>query len=81
MEEGTVRVEVSDQGKGITPEQLAEIQSGRSGVGIRGMQERLRHFGGTITIQSESSGTCVIATLPAPKNIGSSDRESLQTVV
>jgi len=39
-------VEVSDQGKGITPEQLAEIQSGRSGVGIRGMQERLRHFGG-----------------------------------
>jgi len=41
-----VIVEIQDSGRGIAREKLAEIQSKGSGVGIRGMQERLRQFGG-----------------------------------
>jgi len=35
-----------------------------SGVGIRGMRERVRHFRGELVIESNSSGTKVSATLP-----------------
>ena len=34
-----------------------------TGVGLRGMQERLRQLGGTLQIQSNGHGTQVIATL------------------
>jgi PAS domain S-box-containing protein len=60
----TVRVDVQDQGKGMSPEQLAEIQSRGTGVGIRGMRERLRQFGGELTIDSDGSGTRIAAVLP-----------------
>jgi len=53
----TIRVEVRDGGKGISPDRLAEIQSGTVGVGIMGMRERLRQFRGEMTIESDSSGT------------------------
>jgi PAS domain S-box-containing protein len=45
VEAETLHAEVSDRGKGIMPERLAEIRSGATGVGIKGMQERLRQFG------------------------------------
>ena len=71
-EGGQVRVEVSDQGVGIPAERLAKLQAGGSGVGIRGMQERLRQFRGSMKIESNGSGTTVIATIPVPKDVGSS---------
>jgi len=39
---------------------------GKAGVGIRGMQERVRQLGGTFQIgtQSDGSGTIIIARLP-----------------
>ena len=63
-EESSVHVEVEDQGKGMSPERLAEIQSQGTGVGIRGMRERVRHFRGDLVIESNGSGTKVYATLP-----------------
>jgi len=63
-EENTVRVEVEDRGRGMSPERLAEIQSQGTGVGIRGMRERVRHFRGDLVIESNGSGTKVYATLP-----------------
>jgi PAS domain S-box-containing protein len=57
-------VEVQDQGRGIPPEKLAEIQSQGSGVGISGMRERLRHFNGELVVESSDAGTKVYATLP-----------------
>jgi len=43
-------VEVQDQGKGIPLEKQLELNSpGRTGVGFRGMRERLRQLGGTWT--------------------------------
>ncbi len=62
--EGYVRVEVEDQGRGMSPERLAEIQSQGTGVGIRGMRERVRHFCGDLVVESNTSGTKVSATLP-----------------
>ena len=56
-------VEVQDQGRGMPPEKLAEIQSQGSGVGISGMRERLRHFGGELIVESNGTGTKIIATL------------------
>ena len=56
-------VEVQDQGRGIPPEKLAEIQSQGSGVGISGMRERLRHFDGELIVESKGKGTKIVATL------------------
>jgi PAS domain S-box-containing protein len=63
-EESSVHVEVEDQGRGMSPERLAAIQSQGTGVGIRGMRERVRHFHGDLVIESNGSGTKVCATLP-----------------
>ncbi|MGH9644740.1 MAG: sensor histidine kinase, partial [Terriglobales bacterium] len=62
-----VRVEVRDQGHGIPPSRLAEIQSYRSGLGLRGLRERLRQFGGEMHIESNGSGTAVLAHIPLAK--------------
>jgi PAS domain S-box-containing protein len=77
-----VRVEVTDRGIGIPPERLAKLQAGGSGIGIRGMQERLRQFRGSMKIESSGSGTTVIATIPVPKRAGSGfDVEPSHTAV
>jgi len=61
-----ITVVVQDQGKGIPPERLAELQSGGSGVGIRGMRERLSPFEGKLDISSDESGTQILVTIPIP---------------
>lgn len=67
---GEVRVEITDEGKGIPPEKRAELDlPGKAGVGLRGMRERVRQLGGRLEIQSreDRSGTVVIARLPIRK--------------
>jgi PAS domain S-box-containing protein len=72
-EEETVRTEVQDHGKGISPERLLEIQSHGSGVGLRGIRERIRQFHGEMKIESNGSGTSVIVRIPMPKEARSAD--------
>jgi signal transduction histidine kinase len=51
-------VSVADDGKGLS--------SGHAvGVGLAGMQERVRHLRGTIQVSSGATGTSIIATFPA----------------
>jgi signal transduction histidine kinase len=58
-------VEVQDSGKGIPKGKQMELKtSGRTGVGFRGMRERLRQLGGTLDIRSDGTGTTVSAALP-----------------
>jgi signal transduction histidine kinase len=60
-----LRLEVEDTGRGISPEKRMALQSGgRLGVGIRGMRERVRQFGGTLDIHSNQSGTLVRVGFP-----------------
>ncbi len=66
----------SGQGKGIPLEKQLELSSsGRTGVGFRGMRERLRQLGGTLEIRSDNAGTAVTATLPLPDSVASEGRE------
>jgi PAS domain S-box-containing protein len=70
--ENEVRLEVSDAGKGIPADMQNGLSSGKlSGVGLRGMSERLRQMGGQLAVTSNSTGTQVVANLPleaaAPK--------------
>jgi signal transduction histidine kinase len=73
-----ITLEIRDQGKGMSPARLAEIQSGRSGVGIRGMRERLRQFEGTLNIDSGLSGTRVFATIPVPTAASPEDQSKAE---
>jgi signal transduction histidine kinase len=65
---GEVCVEVQDPGCGMSPERLGQVQL-QGGVGIRGMRERLHHFGGKLTIQSAPSGTKISARIPHPAEV------------
>jgi two-component system NarL family sensor kinase len=65
------RIEIKDEGKGISPEKRAELDlPGKAGVGLRGMRERVRQLGGRLEIHSrqDRSGTVVIACLPLHKS-------------
>ena len=60
-----IYVEVRDEGKGISKQRLAEIQSQAVGVGIRGMRERVRQCGGELIVDSNALGTKITAIFPA----------------
>ena len=62
-----VLLEVRDEGKGISREKLAEIQSRGAGFGIRGMRERARQFNGEMSIESDSRGTLFRVSIPVVK--------------
>ena len=53
-------------GRGIPAEKLARIKAmrGGSGVGLGGMQERLRLLGGRLDLESGPAGTTVRAIVP-----------------
>jgi signal transduction histidine kinase len=61
-------VDIEDKGRGIPPHKLEQMAAaGTPGVGVRGMQERLRQLGGKLDIESNSGGTRVKVRLPLPK--------------
>jgi signal transduction histidine kinase len=60
----TLGLEISDQGRGMSLERQSEITAARSGVGVRGMEERVRQVGGALRFASDGGGTRVIVTLP-----------------
>jgi len=63
--EAVVQLEVEDDGCGIPSGVLEGRHVGRAlGVGIRGMRERARQFGGTLEVSSNPGRTVVKASLP-----------------
>jgi signal transduction histidine kinase len=63
----SVRLIISDNGKGVPASVLKKIRQGTldAGVGIAGMRERLRELNGVIEIESQESGTTLSITAPA----------------
>jgi two-component system, NarL family, sensor histidine kinase FusK len=58
-------LEIRDEGKGIPADRLVALTgSGLAGVGLRGMRERVKAFGGELEISSDGGGTTVRATIP-----------------
>ena len=66
-ENGLALMEIKDRGKGIPPkllEQSGEDWMGSLGVGLRGMNERMRQLGGKLEVSSSERGTVVVASIP-----------------
>lgn len=61
---GTIDLKVRDYGKGLPPASGSRDRE-ISGVGLRGMSERMLQLGGTFKISSADPGTLVNATVPA----------------
>jgi PAS domain S-box-containing protein len=65
---GEICLEIHDQGKGIPNEKRSDVLGvGPLGVGLRGMRERVVQLGGNLHIDSNGTGTTVVAILPVGK--------------
>jgi signal transduction histidine kinase len=61
--EESIVVRVTDDGRGFDPARLR-------GMGILGMEERVKHLGGTLRVESQmGKGTTVTADLPIPAGV------------
>lgn len=69
-QEAQVILEVKDKGRGAPPGLLTNSAGNLThlGIGIVGMQERLRQLGGRLEIDSSSHGTTVRAIVPLPRS-------------
>ena len=64
MQRGSeVVVTVRDDGKGIA-EQISELRPGSIGIGIGGMSQRAKEFGGQLRLTNAHPGTIVEAVIP-----------------
>jgi len=75
-----IALEVTDEGRGISQEIQLKLTSGaNAGVGFRGMQERVRLVGGTLTVHSNGNGTSVRVVLPLTKEaVASGESKNLK---
>jgi two-component sensor histidine kinase len=72
-----VCLEVEDEGKGVSAENGAVLDSSLTGVGIRGMRERAAHLGGTLEMVPMEGGVLVRVTLPATSSHAVAARKSV----
>jgi signal transduction histidine kinase len=68
-ENGQVVVRIRDYGKGF-PDNGEPIESKLVGVGIAGMRERIRQFGGELRVSRCEPGTMVAVAIPLPAGAG-----------
>ncbi|HMI50938.1 MAG TPA: response regulator [Candidatus Saccharimonadales bacterium] len=61
--EKKILLSVQDDGKGL-PEDVVALRLGRVGIGIGGMRQRVKEFGGEVRLQNVSPGTLVQVFIP-----------------
>jgi signal transduction histidine kinase len=73
LEDGKIILEVKDEGKGAPPGVLefSGDALGTLGVGLRGMNERVRQLGGQLSLSSSEKGMTVRASIPVHRSGGS----------
>jgi PAS domain S-box-containing protein len=64
LKEGFILASVLDDGKGID-ERIAELRPDKVGVGIGGMKQRAKEFGGELRLTNVDRGTLVELTIPS----------------
>jgi two-component system NarL family sensor kinase len=64
QQSGVVTVRIRDFGKGVPASLTGMMGSSDLGVGITGMRERVRQFGGDLTISRAEPGTIIEAKIP-----------------
>jgi two-component system NarL family sensor kinase len=66
IQDGVVRMQITDSGRGIPQELLREWREMRAplGVGMAGMLERTREISGSFDVQSGPSGTTLTIVIP-----------------
>ena len=63
-QDSKIVVSAEDAGVGFPADKLDRAPEAWTGIGFRGMSERLKHLGGKLQIQSTTAGTTVTAILP-----------------
>ena len=75
---GRIVLEVTDQGKGMDHQKLSQIASSRAtGVGLRGIRERIQNFQGDLEIASDAKGTRIKIMIPLDGQSYSSQPEAM----
>ena len=69
LNRGGIVMKISDQGKGMAVSAGHFDGEVTVGVGIPGMNERIRQLGGTLSIDSSPSGTTITVRIPATKAV------------
>jgi signal transduction histidine kinase len=64
-----VALAIQDHGRGISQDSLQRFRQSRPnlGLGLAGMRERVREFGGTLHLESSSAGTLLTAMMPVAR--------------
>lgn len=64
---GTVVLRIRDHGRGIPSDVLdaLKVEGATGGVGLAGMNERIREIGGRLEIRSQADGTEIVVMVPA----------------
>lgn len=73
-----ISLEIQDQGAGIPPDKLSRLQAQGSGVGIRGMRERVRQCDGDMRIESNDRGTTISFKFPLAKSSPPGDGSTIE---
>ena len=68
-----VTVTMQDDGKGVE-ERTAQLEPGAIGVGISGMRQRAKEFGGELRMANTHPGTCVEVVIPREDSVSSPAR-------
>jgi len=67
-QDGRVKVTVQDDGKGVE-QRTAQLQPGGIGVGIGGMRQRAKEFGGELRVVNTNPGTRVEVVIPCDDSV------------
>ena len=69
----SIKVRIRDYGKGLPHQIGGRISPANLGVGVTGMRERVRQFGGDLTVSATEPGTLVEAKIPLFGDLSSAE--------